>query len=104
MGNPTLKSQVENVFRMSLMLQVMAESSCYFMEYAWSMGSTLGHMHLAMAAFLYGNQKTRQRKTLSQAPLAFIAISNFDSCEHSSLRVECRSRETTCVKTKLEDL
>ena len=90
MENSTLKSQVENVFRMSLMSQVMAEYSCYFMEYAWSMGSTVAHTHLAVAASLYGHQKTRQRRPLSQAPLAFIAISNFDSCEHSSLRVESR--------------
>lgn len=104
MENPTLKSQVENVFRISLMSQVMADSSCYFMEYAWSMGSTLAHTHLAMAAFLYGHQKTPQKRTSSQAPRACIVISNLGSSEHYSLRVESRYRGIACVKTSLEDL
>ena len=68
MENQTLKSQVENVFRMSLMSQVMAEFSCYFMEYSWSMGSTLAHTHFAMVAFLYGHQKNATKKDFKSGP------------------------------------
>ena len=60
--NATLGAQVEFVFGSSLLSETLTGCVCNFMEYTWSLGINLAHTHLAMAAFLYGHNKTARKK------------------------------------------